>query len=42
MAAVKLAHHVREQEVDFLLRDRHDPRDDPLDAVLVGRLERAG
>ena len=40
MAAVKLAHHVVEQDVDLLLRERHDPRDDPFDPMLVGRLER--
>ena len=39
MAAVKLAHHVVEQDVDFLFRERHDPRDDPFDPMVAGRLE---
>ena len=40
MAVVELAHHVLEQGVDFRLRERHDPGDDPLDPMLAGRLER--
>ena len=40
MAAVKLAHHVVEQGVDFRFRERHDPGDDPFDPMVAGRLER--
>ena len=41
MAVVELAHHVTEQEVDFRLGERDQPRQDSLDALRVGRLERA-
>ena len=41
MPVVKLAHHVTEQEIDFRLRHRHQPRQDSLDALGVGQLEGA-
>ncbi len=37
---VKLPHHVLDEGVDLRLREGHDARDDPLDPVLVGQLER--
>ena len=40
VAVVELAHHVAEQEVDFRLGERHQPRQDSLDPLSAGRLER--
>ncbi len=37
---VKLAHHALDEGVNLRLREGHESRDDPLDAVLVGQLER--
>lgn len=41
MTIVKLAHHVAERKVDVLLGERHQPGQDPLDALGIGQLERA-
>ena len=41
MAVVKLAHDVAQEEIDFLLRERHQPRQDPLDSLRAGWLERS-
>ena len=40
MAAMKLVHHIVEQDFDVRFRERHDASDDSFDPLFAGRLER--